>query len=120
VSVSGTAAGDYLARRGLAFTSVRYGPDATRMLLRGEAQAVVFDAPTLQYWAAREGNGQVQVVGPVFMPEKYAIAIGDGSGLRKPINQALLQDDVGRHLRPAAGRLVRSEVSVVRLHRRGP
>lgn len=68
-----------------------YGPDAIRMLLQGEAQAVVFDAPTLQYWAAREGNGQVQVVGPLFMPERYAIAVGEGSALRKPINQALLQ-----------------------------
>ena len=90
-SVRGTPAGDYLARRGLPFTPVSYGPDAIQMLLRGEVQAVVFDAPTLQYWAAREGNGQVQVVGPVFMPEKYAIAVGDGSALRKPINQALLQ-----------------------------
>lgn len=91
VSVKGTAAGDYLTRRGLPFTHVNYGPDAIRMLLRGEAQAVVFDAPTLMYWAAREGNGQVQVVGPIFMPEKYAIAVGEGSALRKPINQALLQ-----------------------------
>lgn len=91
VSVRGTAAGDYLTRRGLRFTPVTYGPDAIRMLLQGEAQAVVFDAPTLQYWAAREGNGQVQVVGPLFMPERYAIAVGEGSALRKPINQALLQ-----------------------------
>lgn len=91
VSVKGTVAGDYLARRGLPFTNVSYGPDAIRMLLQGEAQAVVFDAPTLQYWAAREGHGQVQVVGPVFMPERYAIAVGEGSALRKPINQALLQ-----------------------------
>lgn len=91
LSVRGTPAGDYLARRGLPFTHVTYGPDAIRALLRGEAQAVVFDAPTLQYWAAREGNGQVQVVGPVFMPEKYAIAVSENSALRKPINQALLQ-----------------------------
>lgn len=49
------------------------------------------NTPTLQYWAAREGNGQVQVVGPVFLPEKYAIALGEGSALRKPIKPALLQ-----------------------------
>lgn len=90
-SVRGTPAGDYLAQRGLPFTHVTYGPDAIRLLVRGEVQAVVFDAPTLQYWAAREGNGQVQVVGPLFLPERYAIAMGEGSMLRKPINQALLQ-----------------------------
>ena len=91
LSVSGSIAGDYLTRRGLPFTPVSHGPEAIRMLLRGDAQAIVFDAPTLQYWAAREGQGQVQVVGPVFLPEKYAIAVGDGSAWRKPINQALLQ-----------------------------
>ena len=84
------------------------------MLVSGEAQAVVFDAPTLQYWAAREGNGQVQVVGPVFMPEKYAIAIGDGSALRKPINQALLQMIADGIVRPAAGHLFDQKASIER------
>jgi polar amino acid transport system substrate-binding protein len=90
-SVQGTVAGNYLTQRGLSFVNVSYGPDAIRMLTQGEVQAVVFDAPTLQYWVAREGNGAVQIVGPVFRPEKYAIAVAEGSALRKPINEALLQ-----------------------------
>jgi len=90
-SVPGTIAGDYLTERGLPFVSVSYGPDAIRMLARGEVQAVVFDAPTLQYWAAKQGTGAVQVVGPIFRPEKYGIAVAEGSALRKPINEALLE-----------------------------
>jgi len=90
-SVPGTTAGDYLVQRGLSFVSVNYGPDAIRMLTDGQVQAVVFDAPTLRYWAARQGNGLVQVVGPIFRPEKYAIAVVEGSSLRKPINEALLE-----------------------------
>ena len=90
-SVPGTAAGDYLAARGLPFTTVTYGPDGIRMLVRGEVQAVVFDAATLQYWAARQGKGLVQVVGPIFRPQKYAIAVPVGSALRKQINLALLE-----------------------------
>ena len=90
-SVPGTIAGDYLTQRGLPFVSVSYGPDAIRMLARGEVQAVVFDAPTLQYWAAKQGTGAVQVVGPIFRPEKYGIAVAEGSALRKPINEALLE-----------------------------
>jgi polar amino acid transport system substrate-binding protein len=90
-SVPGTIAGDYLTRRGLPFASVSHGPDAIRMLTEGEVQAVVFDAPTLQYWAARQGNGVVRVVGPIFRPEKYGIAVAEGSPLRKPINEALLE-----------------------------
>jgi len=61
------------------------------MLTEGEVQAVVFDAPTLQYWAAKQGQGVVRVVGPLFRQEKYAIAVAEGSGLRKRINQALLK-----------------------------
>jgi ABC-type amino acid transport substrate-binding protein len=90
-SVPGTVAGDYLAARGLPFTTVTYGPDGIRMLVRGEVQAVVFDAATLQYWAARQGKGLVQVVGPIFRPQKYAIAVPVGSALRKQINRSLLE-----------------------------
>jgi len=90
-SVPGTVAGDYLTERGLPFVPVGYGPDAIRMLSRGDVQAVVFDAPTLQYWAAKEGKGAVEVVGPIFRPEKYGIVVAEGSKLRKPINEALLE-----------------------------
>ncbi len=90
-SVPGTVAGGYLTERGLPFTTVTYGPDGIRMLTRGEVQALVFDAATLQYWAAKQGKGIVQVVGPTFRPQKYAIAVAVGSALRKQINRALLE-----------------------------
>ena len=89
-SVPGTVAGDYLTARGLPFVTVTYGPDAIRMLIRGDVQAVVFDAATLQYWAGKQGKGVVQVVGPIFRPQKYGIAVAEGSPLRKRINAALL------------------------------
>jgi len=60
------------------------------LLKTGAVQAIVFDAPTLQYWAAKRGRGSVQVVGPVFRPEKYGIAVPQGSPLRKQINEVLL------------------------------
>jgi ABC-type amino acid transport substrate-binding protein len=90
-SVAGTVAGDYLTQRGLSFVNVADGSDAIRMLARGKVKAVVFDAPTLQYWAATQGEGAVQVVGPIFRPQKYGIAVAEGSALRKPINEALLE-----------------------------
>jgi ABC-type amino acid transport substrate-binding protein len=89
-SVPGTAAGDYLAQRGLPFVGVNNGPDGIRMLTEGQVQAVVFDAPTLEYWEARQGSGIVQVVGPLFRRGKYGIVVAEGSPLRKRINEALL------------------------------
>ena len=89
-SVPGTPAGDYLTQRGLPFVRVDDARDALRMLRTREVAAIVFDAPTLQYWAAREGRRAAQVVGPIFRLEKYGIAVAEGSPLRKRINEALL------------------------------
>jgi ABC-type amino acid transport substrate-binding protein len=41
--------------------------------------------------AAKQGKGVVQVVGPIFRPQKYAFAVAVGSALRKQINRALLE-----------------------------
>src|ERR1700761_7973075 len=62
-TVPGTTAADYLARRGLASVDVNSAADGIRMLARGEVQAIVYDAPTLQYWAAKRGDGVLAVVG---------------------------------------------------------
>ena len=51
----------------------------------------MFDAPTLEYWQTRLGSGQLQVVGPVFRPLKYGIAVARGNPLRKRLNEALLE-----------------------------
>lgn len=89
-TVPGTIAADYLTQRGLKFISVTNADDGFRILAQGDVQAIVYDAPTLQYWAARLGNGELAVVGPIFRPEKYGIALPAGSALRKSINEALL------------------------------
>lgn len=89
-TVPGTVAADYLNQRGLPFAAVKNANDGFRMLMQGDVQAIVYDAPTLQYWAARLGGGALTVVGPVFLPEKYGIALPNGSPLRKTINEALL------------------------------
>jgi polar amino acid transport system substrate-binding protein len=90
-SVPGTAAGAYLTRRALRFVAVTSGSEAVRMLTTGEVQAIVFDAPVLQYIAAKQEPGLVEVVGPLFGQEKYGIAVAAGSPLRARINLALLE-----------------------------
>ena len=52
--------------------------------------AVVFDAPVLQYHVANEGVGSMALVGHVFQPEDYGIAFQNGSDLRKQADSALL------------------------------
>ena len=90
-SIRGTVAGDYLAEQGLPYTDVASAEEGFELVRQGKVQAMVFDAPTLQYWAAKRGDGKLRVVGPIFAPEKYGIVVADGSPLRKRINAALLQ-----------------------------
>jgi len=89
-TLPGSIAAQYLTQHGLPFVPVTNLDDAFRMITQGDVQAIVFDAPMLQYWAAKRGNGVLQVVGPIFRPEKYGIVVADRSPLRKPINKALL------------------------------
>jgi ABC-type amino acid transport substrate-binding protein len=90
-TVHGTVAADYLSRQGLPHRDVATARAGRDLVLAGDVQALVFDAPTLQYLAAQQGGGVLQVVGPVFAVQKYGIAVPDGSPLRKRINDALLE-----------------------------
>src|SRR5262249_9347444 len=64
--------------------------DAYQALLNKDAEAVVFDAPILLYYAANEGKGRVHMVGTPFHKEDYGIVFRSGNPLRKQVNNALL------------------------------
>ncbi len=89
-TAAGTVAADYLTTLHLPYVIIGSAQDGYDRLLNGTLQAIVFDAPTLRYWQAKLGSGELRVVGPLFRPVKYGIAIASGSPLRKRINEALL------------------------------
>jgi polar amino acid transport system substrate-binding protein len=89
-TVRGSTAARYLDSQHIAYTPVEKIDDGYDLLATGRAQAVVYDAPVLLYYAATTGRGTVQMAGPIFKEETYGIALPTGSPLRKPINEALL------------------------------
>lgn len=86
----GSTAASYLTGHGTKAQEFETIADAFKALEAHQLDAVVFDAPVLLYYAAHEGAGKVDVVGPVFRKENYGIAFPPGSPLRKPVNEALL------------------------------
>ncbi|MCC7165904.1 MAG: transporter substrate-binding domain-containing protein [Anaerolineae bacterium] len=86
-----SSAAQYLNNLGIPFVPVSTADQAYEAIMTDQVQAIVYDAPTLQWWAATKGKGTVQVVGPIFRPLKYGFAVKTGSPLRKQINQALLE-----------------------------
>lgn len=64
---------------------------AVNALTEKSLDAVVFDAPVLQYYATHKGAGVVRAVGSIFHAEDYGFALANGSDLRKKVNAALLE-----------------------------
>jgi polar amino acid transport system substrate-binding protein len=65
--------------------------DAYKALLTGRADAVVFDALTLLYYASHEGKEKVQTVGTIFQKQRYGMVLPPDSPYRMLINHALLR-----------------------------
>lgn len=63
---------------------------ALAALEAGEIDATIGDAPVTQYYVAHGGAGKVVLAGSVFKPDKFGIALPDGSALREPLNRTLL------------------------------
>lgn len=90
-TVARSPAADYLSQMGLSVQKHLTEEDAFLALESGAVDAVVYDAPVLQHYAAHDGRGKVHVVGLVFWEQNYGIALPPESPLREPINRALLR-----------------------------
>ncbi|MCU0270272.1 MAG: transporter substrate-binding domain-containing protein [Acidimicrobiales bacterium] len=88
--VAGTTSEEFLREAGIAGAAEPTADDAFRALEADQVDAVVYDAPILRYYAQTDGKGRVVVVGPVFEPEYYGVALGQGSARTERIDRALL------------------------------
>ena len=91
VTIEGTTSARYLGTNGISFIGVETIDEAYDMLREGRAEAMVYDAPILRYFLNTEGRDKFQLVGQVFEPEKYGIALPSDSPYRESINQAILR-----------------------------
>lgn len=90
VTTAGSTAAEYLRAQKIQVLEVPKIEQAYEALLSKKAEAVVFDAPVLLYYAANAGKGKVEVVGSMFQEENYGIVLPNNSPYRKRINSALL------------------------------
>lgn len=89
-TTAGSTSAAYLRQQHIQVLEFTRIDEAYSALLKGQADAVVFDAPVLLYYVSSEGKGKVQVVGSLFRKESYGIVLPVNSPYRKPINNALL------------------------------
>lgn len=91
-TVTNSAAAEYLnLQTNLLFRDYSTQEDTLNALKNNEVDAIVYDAPVLQYFASHDGQGQYKVVGEVFQDINYGIALQQDSPYREFINGALLR-----------------------------
>ncbi|BCM91296.1 glutamine-binding periplasmic protein [Abditibacteriota bacterium] len=90
-TVTGSTSEEYLEENHVRAMPYATVAEAFEALEAGKVQAFVYDAPILAYYANSEGKEHTQLVGSVFRPESYGIALNSNSPWRKRINLTLLQ-----------------------------
>jgi polar amino acid transport system substrate-binding protein len=90
VTVANSTAAAWLRSHSLAATEVRDIETAVQMIVSGDAQAVIYDAPVLAYLASHDKRGLVKTVGRIFKPQHYGVVFLPGAALRRTVDEALL------------------------------
>jgi ABC-type amino acid transport substrate-binding protein len=101
-TVKGSTTESWLSTRGAKVVSFATPTECVIALKSGDVNAVVYDAPVLQYEAGKLNDEKLQMVGSVFERQNYAFALQPESVLRERLNQALLklgEQGVGNELR---------------------
>ncbi len=104
--VAGTTGESYLLHQHIVYKPYPDALTALAALAEGRVDAVVHDAPILQYLARENYHGRIAVLPHTFIRQDYAIALPQGSPLREKLNLVLemeirsprWQELVGRYL----------------------
>jgi polar amino acid transport system substrate-binding protein len=90
-TTAGSTAAAFLRNNAIQHVTVDSVDELFNAVATKKIEAAVHDAPLLAYFAATEGRGRVRVVGPILRPEKFGIALREGSPLKEQINRTLLR-----------------------------
>lgn len=86
----GSIAEEYAREAGLNIRQFEHIEDAVEALTDGRIDAIIDDAPVLEYYAHINPDEPVAVVGPIFEPDKYAFGLGHRSELTRPLTVELI------------------------------
>ena len=89
-TVANTTSPPSLDRLGVSYTGLPKIEDCYAGLKNDTFDAVVYDAPVLEYYVTHSGAGIAAMAGPIFKDEDYGIVFPIGSKLKEEADGALL------------------------------
>lgn len=87
----GSASEEFIAATGLGSRSYQHIDEAVSAMNDGDIDAIVGDAPVLEYYVHSKPFEDVATVGKIFHPDKYGFAFPAGSDLAQPVTLQLLK-----------------------------
>lgn len=91
LAVDGTSGTAFLRRERIAYESVASVTAGLEAVANERADALVHDAPLLEFEVNRDWPGRLNLLPQTFELQDYAIAVGQDSPLRERLNTALLE-----------------------------
>ncbi|EAU42476.1 extracellular solute-binding protein, family 3 [Fulvimarina pelagi HTCC2506] len=89
-SIGGSSSDEWLGNSRVSFMGYESVQSGLTALARGRMDAFVYDKPLLQYRIKNEFADDLEVLPGAYGRQDYGIALPQGSDLREPVNQALL------------------------------
>ena len=90
-TVTDSTSADYLRQRRIFFRGYETPNAAIEAVDTGKADAVVYDAALLKYFAGNDYANRIDVLPVVFNVQEYAIALPQDDELRRRLNERLLR-----------------------------
>lgn len=87
----GSASEEFIAARGIGSRSYQDIDAAVSAMNDGDIDAIVGDAPVLEFYVNSKPSEDVATVGKIFHPDKYGFAFPVGSDLAQPVTLQLLK-----------------------------
>lgn len=86
----GSVSEDYARQAGLNTRPFQHINEAADALADGRVDAILGDAPVLEYYTHKNPGQGLTVVGPIFMPDKYAFGLPHDSELTRPLSVEII------------------------------
>ncbi|MDX1668308.1 MAG: transporter substrate-binding domain-containing protein, partial [Limnobacter sp.] len=90
MTVANSSSAEFLDEERIRYSTTDSVQSALQALANNQVDAVVYDAPLMQYLANSEYQGSIQVLNETFKRQDYAVALPPGSSMRETFNQGLL------------------------------
>lgn len=90
VTVAGSTGQQWLAKQGIRNSAVADAEKALMLLSQSQADAVVFDAPILEFMANKIDGGRIRVLPNRLLTENYGLVMPKGSALEEAMNISVL------------------------------